>query len=244
MVELPDVDQAHQTTPASEPPPSRSLPRSHSTAGTLEPKTSPSDAPESWNQARASRSQGLTAVTDRDLSPPTGPQQVVEGPSAPRAPGRTRWKRTLGRCAAYVLAAAAVAALLGGTFYGWAVWQYGSPTKALARLQGQVLILERDSAEIPCVPEGVYLTGYWEVENLTDKRVTIVGSRSGCGCVVAEDLPMSIEPRARQTIRISAIVSAPKEGDVFAQPIQLCLDTPSAPVVAMVRAKVMRESSP
>jgi hypothetical protein len=115
--------------------------------------------------------------------------------------------------------------------------------KGLARLRGQVLFVGRDSDVIPTVPERVYLTGYWELENLTHMPVTIVGSRSACGCVVAEDLPIVIGPRARTTIGISAVVWATKDSDLFEQPVQLCLDTPSAPVVAVVRAKVLREGS-
>lgn len=240
MAELPDVDQAHQSTRANEalsseaPSPPQSAPGTLSTAASTDDGTLVPDAPSAA---------GLPPLPSGGVSAQPGEQPTVEVARVLQPTGGLPWKQTLAGWASYLLAAAAGAALLGGAFYGWAVWQYGSTSKALARLRGQVLFLERDSTEIPTVPERTYHTGYWYLENLTSKPVTVVGSRSGCGCVVAEDLPISIGPRARQRIGISAIVTAPKEGDEFAQAIQLCLDTPSAPVVAVVRAKVLREGS-
>jgi len=183
---------------------------------------------------------GLAAATGANR-----PVDVTGPSSGAQDAARTEagWRRVLVRRVSTLLAATALVALVSGVCYAWAIWRYGSIGKALARLRGQVLAVERASEEIPSVPPKVYLTGFWEVENLTGRPVTIVGSRSACGCVVAEDLPMSLGPRARRTIRISAIVTPPKEGDEFAQPIQLCLDTPSAPIVAVVRAKVLQGAS-
>lgn len=168
-------------------------------------------------------------------------RQPLPALGAPRPQADRR--RTLARCAALLAGTALIPALVCGVLYGWAIWRYGSTAKALARLKGQVLFVEPPGDEMATVPAGVTLTSYRQVENLTGRPVTIVGSKSGCGCVVAQDLPISLGPYARQTIGISAIVTPPKRGDEFAQALQLCLDTPSAPVVVLVRAKVVQEAA-
>ena len=127
------------------------------------------------------------------LAAATGANRPVDvtGPSLgaqDAARAETGWRRALVRRVSTLLAATALVALTWGACYAWAIWRYGSIGKAWARLRGQVLTVERASEEIPSVPPKVYLTGFWEVENLTGRPVTIVGSRSACGCVGAVPL--------------------------------------------------------
>jgi hypothetical protein len=79
-------------------------------------------------------------------------------------------------------------AALGGV----AVWIYGSPAAALARLRDEALTADPRYLDFGTGRAGMALDASVEVHNWTDRPVRVIGGTSDCTCVTTIGLPTTI----------------------------------------------------
>jgi hypothetical protein len=115
---------------------------------------------------------------------------------------------------------------------------FGSIPSAVAYLQGDRLIANRYLQSFGEVEQGQHAVVTFELTNASSREITILGARTLCTCVFAEDLPLSIPPRIRRTISV-AIKTDSREGPIQ-QPVYLFTDLPAQPEIELrVRGHIL-----
>jgi hypothetical protein len=111
-----------------------------------------------------------------------------------------------------------------------AYFQYGSLRGAVQRLQGHLLGVERHLIDLGEVEAESVSAVEYNVRNLSNAPLQIIGARVDCGCVDASHLPISLSPGASSTLAFKfhaprSDVSLPAQHE-----IELYLDQPSPQV--------------
>jgi hypothetical protein len=79
---------------------------------------------------------------------------------------------------------------------------YGDFETATARLHGQPFVLNVSDVNFSLLKSGDHINRDVTIKNISNDHFSIVGLWSGCGCIIAEPLPLIIEPGASRTLSI------------------------------------------
>lgn len=120
--------------------------------------------------------------------------------------------------------------LLLGIVLAW--YWFGSVGSALAYLKGDRLIADRYSVSFGEAEQGQRPVVTFGVKNTSNRKITIVGAKTLCTCIFAENLPLSIPPRNRCSIRV-AVKTASRDGPIH-ESIDLYTDFPEQPKLELV----------
>ncbi|MDP1560890.1 MAG: glycosyltransferase family 2 protein [Pirellulaceae bacterium] len=107
---------------------------------------------------------------------------------------------------------------------GTILW-FGSMDAGLGYFSGETVLVDRASKFAGVLQRGDVVEGQWRLQNISGKKVRILGARNSCRCVVVEDLPLTIDPQAVQTIRFR-IYGNVADG-IRKEAIELYFDDPS-----------------
>jgi hypothetical protein len=121
-------------------------------------------------------------------------------------------------------ATAATAIILIGGVWAVAVFLFGSTSAALAFLDGERLLLDSQSKSFGTVDPGTEQIITYTLMNRTGHSVTLIGSRTSCGCTVAADLPLTIPDSSAHKVRIS--VNTTRLAGKFSASVRLFADDP------------------
>ncbi len=100
------------------------------------------------------------------------------------------------------LPTAACGLALAASAFAIFTWQHGSANAAIAHLRGETIVVEPNVVDLGSGPAGQFQTFALNITNYSDKTVRIVGGTSDCSCVSTDDLPVSVEPKQSNTIRV------------------------------------------
>lgn len=100
-----------------------------------------------------------------------------------------------------------------GAVAGWGLVHFGSIPAVLAHLGGNALIADAYTKSFGSVTAGSDQEIRFLIKNCTNKSATIIGGRSSCTCLVAEDLPLTIAPGGESPVRIK-ISTSKGAGDI------------------------------
>jgi hypothetical protein len=112
-----------------------------------------------------------------------------------------------------------------------ALYAFGSFGPALDYLKGDRLMADRSSRSFGEVEQGQRLTIVYELTNASGREITILGAKTNCTCVFAEELPLSVPPRSRRAIKIA--VNTDSRDGLIQESISLFTDFPRQPVVEL-----------
>jgi len=120
-----------------------------------------------------------------------------------------------------------------GLLFGLSLASYcfGSLGSALAYLKGDRLLADRRSQSFGEVERGQRPVVSFGLTNASDRKITILGAKTQCTCVFAEDLPLTIPPRSRRSVKV-AVRTDSREGAIQ-EPIYLFTDFPKQPRVEL-----------
>jgi hypothetical protein len=107
---------------------------------------------------------------------------------------------------------------------GFAFYSFGSIGSALAYTAGNALIADRSSKTFGNVQQGERPVITFNVTNNSERQITILGAKTQCTCVFAEELPLSVPARSRRSLNI-AVETDSRDGEVR-EPILLFTDYP------------------
>lgn len=110
-------------------------------------------------------------------------------------------------------------------------FHFGSVGAALGSLRGDRLIVGSSLRSFGEVTPGQRPTTVLEFMNISDRAITLCGSKATCTCVVTEELPCSLPPGARRSVNI-AVRTDSVEGSVD-EIVSLFTDFPAQPRVAL-----------
>lgn len=110
---------------------------------------------------------------------------------------------------------------------------FGSIPSSFAYLRGDRLILRTATQSFGILEQGSKSFVTFELVNMTDRLVKLIGANSSCTCVVADDLPTSIPAGARKNLRIQVFLAADKEVGPINQTVTLYTDYPSQPSILL-----------
>lgn len=132
------------------------------------------------------------------------------------------------------LAASAILAVLSVASY----WSLGSLEAGVSYLRGNRLFLDQHTRDLGIVDAGTHEVAF-RVKNLSSQPVQIVGAKTSCSCVVAEDLPVTIEPSASLLLRIRVQIDD-RRGSRYSQTMQLITDRGVEPAMAVTMLATVR----
>lgn len=69
--------------------------------------------------------------------------------------------------------------------------------------------------------EGDTIIAKFVLENVGSANIKVLGAKTGCGCVVAQGLPVDIAPGARHTIDFNVLVGAADDSGNFVRPVKV-----------------------
>jgi Protein of unknown function (DUF1573) len=107
---------------------------------------------------------------------------------------------------------------------GSALYFFGSLGSALAYLTSSGLTADRSSKSFGEVKQGERVRIMFHLTNRSDQRITVVGAKTKCTCVVAEALPMVVPAGSRCSINV-AVNTDSREGEIR-EPVQFFTDFP------------------
>jgi hypothetical protein len=114
------------------------------------------------------------------------------------------------------IAGCAVAALVGvAIFEGWAYARFGSMDMGLRYLQGQRVALRSPVVDLGDVNGNVEQNAPFELVNLTNHPVRILGAKTDCSCIAPDGLPITIPPLVAVTLKARAHLVGHKSSFVF-----------------------------
>lgn len=96
-------------------------------------------------------------------------------------------------------------------------------------LRGEWVALEPRVLYLGEVSLGVSKSGYVEIVNHGSESVTVMGGNADCGCVVGEDLPVSVAPHSRSIIKLTFLPR--KKAGTFRQRFALFTNHPGQPLL-------------
>jgi hypothetical protein len=133
----------------------------------------------------------------------------------------------------FVFAGAGVVLGLCLSFY-----YFGSLGSALAYAKGDRLIPDRRVGTFGTVERGRSPVVAFDLTNTSRQRITILGAKTLCTCVLVEDLPLTVPPMTRRSISVAVDTKA-RNGPVQ-EPVYLFTDFPSqAKLELAVRGRVL-----
>lgn len=115
-----------------------------------------------------------------------------------------------------------------GSLVVFALWSFGSVGSALDYLMGnRLIVLNGPSRSFGDTEEGRHPVVVFEIWNASGQKVSVLGSKTRCSCVVAQELPLSIPPGTRRPIGIT--IKTESKAGPFEESVSLFTDFPTQP---------------
>jgi hypothetical protein len=118
------------------------------------------------------------------------------------------------------------------------VGRFGSVGASIAYLRGERLVAESPSRSIGSVRPGEDARLGFLLRNLSGDPITVLGARSECACVVAEDLPFAVPPSGGREVGVR--LRAPEASGPFTERVALFTDCPGQADVVLCISGVAR----
>lgn len=109
---------------------------------------------------------------------------------------------------------AGIATTLFGSWGAFATWA-----------RGEKLYVPMRTIRITGAKPGEKVRAVFVIQNVTSRPVKLLGSHTGCSCIVAENLPMSIAPAQMQSVAVTISLPNNLEGDSLNE-VELFVDHP------------------
>jgi hypothetical protein len=90
-------------------------------------------------------------------------------------------------------------------FSGWLLGGLGAIPTAYAYLRGETLFVDSHMKSFGIVAPGDPITVSFDLENRGDRPLRIVGCEAGCGCIVPDYLPFTLNPKESRAFSISIL---------------------------------------
>ena len=117
-------------------------------------------------------------------------------------------------------------------FLAWAWIGFGSISPALSYLSGERLLIDAHRRSFGPLPVGENRTVEFMLDNRTRHSIKVLGCNSPCTCVMAENLPMILDPDARHSIKIT-VRSRPDRLGAVSETLRLFTDEPKRSVIVL-----------
>jgi len=136
--------------------------------------------------------------------------------------------------------------VLAGSSVAFAVSWYGSSAAAWEALRGRSLHVVRPLISFGVVEAETRFPVTFEIRNLTNEPIRLLGAAASCGCLVPQHLPMTIPPFT--TARLEVVVRPSKPNEDFLQKVRVYTNVPDEPllelaIVGIFRSKVVEETA-
>lgn len=105
---------------------------------------------------------------------------------------------------------------------GWSWIYFGSIPRALAYASGDRLLADAKTKSFGTAESGVDQTVSFRLTNMSNHPITLIGAKTTCGCLVIEELPLTITPGRDHSFKVLVLTNL-KSGD-FVQLIDLYTD--------------------
>jgi hypothetical protein len=154
---------------------------------------------------------------------------------------RPRWERLADVRQAFTGIAkyAGGAAVLAVACWGVGRCFFASPQEAMAFLRGEHVIVEQETLDLGIGCNGEWKIGKVGVRNRSARPVRIIGGHSDCSCVMAQELPVTIEPGELVEVPIH-LQYPPASTGSFWKEVQLVTDDASqAPISVLLVGRVV-----
>ena len=115
---------------------------------------------------------------------------------------------------------------------------YGTPSAFAGSLAGKVLTNSQPYVAVGIVPLNATREVMFEFTNLTAEPVQIVGVRKSCGCVVLEELPLTVAPLGMHRFSVALKTHSFRSSGLLDTHFELLLDQPSYPIHLRISAFV------
>jgi len=112
-----------------------------------------------------------------------------------------------------------------------ALYAFGSFGSALSYLKGDRLMVDSHLKSFGEVKQGQRPSLVFELTNTSNRSITILGAKTKCTCVLTENLPLSVPPWNRRSIKL-AIKTDSRNGSIQ-EPVQLFTDFSGQPEVEL-----------
>lgn len=86
-----------------------------------------------------------------------------------------------------------------------ALFRFGSVQAAFQYVAGQTLVVDEALKSFGAVDLGQVTDVTFQLKNIGDRDLRIVGSSSSCTCTVPDELPMTIEPGRMKSLRVTVL---------------------------------------
>jgi hypothetical protein len=106
----------------------------------------------------------------------------------------------------------------------WAHWRYGSLANAAAYIDGRKVHADKLIRELGTVERDKLLKVEFNVINLQNEPLRIVGANASCSCILPPDMPIALEPFT--TTPVVFTFRSPETTQPFEQNINLYFDGP------------------
>ena len=126
---------------------------------------------------------------------------------------------------------------------GWGHFAYGSARAFPAIVRGQHFIAEPSVINAGALRPGTRQQVEIELTSLSSQAIAIIGMRSNCTCVQADEFPFELPSGDRRKFRLWVRPLEKQAGTTFSQSIDLYPGTPGPPVVVTVKGTVSKQSA-
>jgi len=122
---------------------------------------------------------------------------------------------------------------------GWSKFYYGNLADGVAYLRGDVISVSPLIGDLGEVRIGSEATYEIKIRNLSGSKVTILGIRADCACVVTNDLPVSLDSRQYHSLLVSLSIPQGSRLGPFDHQFLLYLDVDTRNTVFTVHGKAV-----
>lgn len=162
-------------------------------------------------------------------------------------PHTSRWSIRLGHMQVRAFVRFTIEIILTGLvvlmiMLGVSIATNGSPTNALAALQGRPILCQRTVIDLGRVPAGARASARLRVRNVARRHISIIGIQLGCGCMGTDYRPPT-SLGFLEELSIPLWVQLPKETGRFNQSIRLHTNNPSQRFLDMEVIADVREAT-
>lgn len=116
----------------------------------------------------------------------------------------------------------ALSAVILLAFFSWSKSRFGSVNTALTRLSGKSLLIDSSVKSIGSVESGPSELVTFQLINIGNRPVTLIGYASRCSCTAVTDFPKVVAPGRR--ISLNVMVSTKALSGPFDEPLQVFTD--------------------
>lgn len=110
-------------------------------------------------------------------------------------------------------------------------FHFGSVSNGLKYLQGHVFDIQPE-VFLFTTSSTSDTTATFEIENLSEHAAKLIGSKTSCGCVVVNGLPLTFSAREKKRLQIAVNLKDVVEDGRFSQSVTFYTDAVRQPMIA------------